>query len=212
MPELFEKVLDRRLRKWAERVGVLSDLQGGFRSERSTIDQIFILTEIIAKLKECKRPIVLAFLDVRKAYDRVWRDGLWYKLEAAGCGGRCLSMLREMFRRVRRRILVNQSFTEDFDVDVGVPQGSVLSPFLYAVFIDGLHGALRRAGLGVEVYGRLVPLLLYADDIVLLAKDSAELKRMLLVAAAYARTWRFSFNAKKCGIVAFGPAYWWWAY
>ena len=67
--------------------------------------------------------------------------------------------------------MVNGQLTEDFKVEAGVPQGAILSPFLYAVYIDGLHNALREAGLGVRIFGRLVPLLLYADDIVLLARE-----------------------------------------
>jgi hypothetical protein len=98
----------------------------------------------------------LCFLDVRKAYDRVWRAGLFLKLSQLGIGGRFLAMLRIMFRRVSRTILVNDSFTEEFDVHTGVPQGSVLSPLLYAVYVNGLHDALRDHGLGVRIYGRLV--------------------------------------------------------
>ena len=82
-----------------------------------------------------------------------------------------------------------------------MPQGSVLSPYLYAVYINGLHEALRRAGLGVRLYGRLVSLLLYADDVVLLARSPAELQKMLFVLDAYAAKWRFSLNQKKSKVV-----------
>ena len=47
LPKVFEKILDKRMRKWSERVGALSDLQGGFRSGRATVDQIFITNEIL---------------------------------------------------------------------------------------------------------------------------------------------------------------------
>jgi hypothetical protein len=82
----------------------------------------------------------------------------------------------------------------------------VLSPYLYAVFINGLVDALRCAGLGVEVYGRRVPILLYADDVVLLARNMAELKQMLRVVGDYAKQWRFEFNHDKCGVVIYGNA------
>jgi hypothetical protein len=204
VPKIFEKILDIRLRRYLERTGKLSDLQGGFRESRGTVDQIFILNEIVSKRLEEKMGTALCFLDVRKAYDRVWRAGLFLKLSQLGIGGRFLAMLRIMFRRVSRTILVNDSFTEEFDVHTGVPQGSVLSPLLYAVYVNGLHDALREHGLGVRIYGRLVPLLLYADDIVLLACNAVELQRMLRVVSDYAYKWRFEVNHGKSGVVACG--------
>ena len=77
--KLFEKVLDTRIRTWSERIGALSDLQGGFRTDRGCPDQIFALHEIVMMRKECGQQTVLAFIDVAKAYDRVWRPGLWKK-------------------------------------------------------------------------------------------------------------------------------------
>ena len=90
----------------------------------------------------------------------MWRHGLFYKLKQAGVGGRCLAMLRQMYQNVTRKILINDSFTDEFQVHAGVPQGSVLSPLLYAFYVNGLHQELKAHGLGVRIYGRLVPLLL----------------------------------------------------
>ena len=99
-----------------------SDLQGGFRADRGTSDQIFLLNEIIGKRLEEKLGTVLLLLDVQKAYDRVWRHGLFYKLKQAGVGGRCLAMLRQMYQNVTRKILINDSFTDEFQVHASVPQ------------------------------------------------------------------------------------------
>lgn len=206
LAKTFEKVLDARLRSWAERMGSLSDFQGGFRAGRGCSDQIFVLHEIVAKRKEEKLQTFLAFLDVSKAYDRVWRPGLWHKLRNLGVGAKVLTMLQAMFGRVIRNILVNDTFTDYADLQTGVPQGAVLSPYLYAVFINGLAEVLCRAGLGVQIYGCRTPILLYADDIVLLAANATELQQMLEVVAEYARTWRFEFNQKKCGVVIYGNA------
>jgi len=205
--KLFEKVLDVRLRLWSERVGMLSDLQGGFRAKRGTTDQMFILNEIIAmRFREQGLPVYMTFIDVRKAYDRVWRPGLWFKLREAGVTGRTLSMLRVMYSKVLRTVMINGSLTEEFDVEAGVPQGAVLSPLLYATYINGLHEALRAKGLGVWVYGRLVPLLLYADDIVLLSTSADQTQRMHNVVTEYARKWRFNVNNRKTKVVIYASA------
>ena len=182
----------------------MSDQQGGFRTDRGCPDQIFALHEIVMSRKECGQQTVLAFIDVAKAYDRVWRPGLWLKLKHLGIGRQCLSVLRAMFDRVSRNVLINDDFTEFADVQTGVPQGAVLSPYLYAVYIDGLTKALKDANLGTIVYGEVLPLLLYADDIVLLARDRLELQRMLDVVSRYAMQWRFDINHGKCGVVTYG--------
>ena len=136
-----------RLTAWCDRVGALSDLQGGFRAGRSTLDQYFVLTEVAAMHKERGLPLYMAFIDVRKAYDRVWRPGLWYKLGLRGLSPRFLRLLQTMYKSVTRSVQVNSQLTSRFNVDLGVPQGAVLSPTLYALYIDGLHQALRRSGL-----------------------------------------------------------------
>ena len=107
LAKAFEKILDKRLRQWAERVGMLSDLQGGFREFRSTLDQMFILMELIAHTREQQQSLYLTFIDVRKAYDRVWRQGLWYKMEKKGIPPRMRLMMQRMYERVLRRVLIN---------------------------------------------------------------------------------------------------------
>ena len=206
LPKVFEKILDQRLRAWAERVGTLSDLQGGFRAGRGTVDQIFVLNEIITSRLERGLPTLTCFIDIAKAYDTVWRDGLWVKLQRAGCDEQTLDLLQIMYHSVVRRVMINGRVSSTFNVELGVPQGAVLSPLLYAVYIDGLHDALRKQGLGVWVYGRLVPLLFYADDIVLLASSEAELAAALRVVEGYARQWRFAVNHGKCNVLVFGDS------
>ena len=125
-------------------------------------------------------------------------------MHKAGCDEQILAMIRSMYRRVVRRILIRDQVSEDFQVDLGVPQGAVLSPYLYAQYINGLHAALRQKGLGIWVHGRLVPLLFYADDIVLLADTEDRLQESMRVVDEFARKWRFSVNHGKSNVVVFG--------
>jgi hypothetical protein len=105
------------------RVGVLSDIQGGLRAGRSTVDQLFCLREISAMRSELKIPTFMAFIDV---YDTVHRPSLWLKLSQLGLGGRCLDLLAAMCSKVTRTVMVQGHLTEDFDMAAGVPQGAVL--------------------------------------------------------------------------------------
>src|SRR6185436_10802013 len=104
----------------------------------STIDQAFILSEVIRMRKKKKLKTYCAFLDIRKAYDTVWRDGLWKRLIEVGLGGKMWRVLHNLYSIVESCVLLGADRTEWFPLDAGVRQGCILSPILFAVFIDGL--------------------------------------------------------------------------
>src|SRR3954468_14043097 len=118
-----------------------------------------------------------------------------------GIKGRMWSMIQDMLASVSRQVVIDGEKSEAFNVEIGVPQGAVLSPLLYSIFIQGLSDMLIAEGFGMSVCGTRVPVLLYADDIVLLAEDSDELQAMLDAVSRYAVQWQFRFNPKKCSVV-----------
>ena len=96
----------------------------------------------------------------------------------------------------RRRVAVNNGLSDSFDSALGLAQGAVLSPLLFCLSINGIRDALASRNLGVKFGDRRVSLLLYADDIVLVAKDTEQLQTMLDVVSDYAAKWRFRLNTK----------------
>ena len=82
----FTRILRRRLEEEVEERRILGEIQFGFRKGRSMCEAAFILRQIFDQGKR-KKNVQIAYLDVRKAYDRVWRDGLWKKLRDTGSGG-----------------------------------------------------------------------------------------------------------------------------
>src|SRR3954447_6023833 len=102
-----------------------------------------------------------------------------------------------MYSVVQSAVLVGEDQTEWFDLSTGVRQGCVMSPILFSLFINGLAREINDVGEGVEIGGRQVRLLMYADDIVLLADSPEDLQRMLDVVTAYSTQWRFRLNPKK---------------
>lgn len=204
MSKLFEIVLNSRLTRWAEGNHKLRDEQGGFRPNRRCTDQMFLLHEIIAARREEKLPTYCAFIDVRKAYDTVWRDGLWHSLWELDVRGKMYRMLKSMFAVMRRSVVIDGDTSRPFEVELGVAQGAVTSPFLYASFINALLESLDASGRGVTIAGVHIASLAYADDIVLTAASSESLKALLAALAQYAAKWRFRFNATKSNVMVFG--------
>lgn len=212
--KLYERVLLNRLTARLDDQRTLPEEQGGFRDGRSAIDQVFILTEATAQRAEDDLPTFVAFLDISKAYDTVWRDGMFYSLAEAGVRGRLLHCIRGFYRDVRSCVMMNGHRSKWFTSLLGVRQGSVLSPALFNVFINGLVRYLNELGFGVDIGGdrfrggngrrngsRRLAILLFADDIALLACSEHELRAMLVAVEEYARRWRFAFNGDKCEVM-----------
>lgn len=202
--KLFESLLLPVVKAYAEPLAVE---QGGFRAARGTLDQIATLQEWICQSKAAKAERYMAFLDIKAAYDQVDRAILWQSCRAKRIPEDVISMLQALFDRNRARVAVNGQESEEFPISSGVLQGSLLSPLLYSVFIDDLADALNASGVkcGVTIGGRPYRLLLYADDIVLLANSKAGLRKMLTVCEKHSADKRYRFNVAKCEVVASAP-------
>jgi hypothetical protein len=204
--KLFGSIIECRLSDWSEQTMALADEQGGFRRHRGTPELIFMLREIILTRKALGQPTLTTFIDARKAYDSVWREGNYVRLHDLGVRGKVWRQLQAMNASSESKIRLPFGETEWFKVTRGVAQGAVESPFLYSCFINGLAEDLRERGLGVQAAGILTPLLMYADDIVLLASSVSELRAMNKVATDYAFANRYQFNGTKSNVMAFNAS------
>jgi hypothetical protein len=132
--KLFGSVIECRLSDWAERTMALADEQGGFRRHRGTPDLIFMLRETILERKARGLPTLATFIDARKAYDSVWREGNYVRLHDLGVRGKLWRQLQAMNADSESKIRLPFGETELFKVTRGVAQGAVESPFLYSCF------------------------------------------------------------------------------
>jgi hypothetical protein len=163
-----------------------------------------LLREILSSRKERKIPTFVTFIDARKAYDTVWRERAYLNIYEKGVRGKLFRQLQRMHSNLTRKVRHPLGLSDSFQVDRGVAQGAIESPWVYSMFVDALAEELRAAGHGIHIGGRLVPLLMYADDIVLFANSTIELAMMNRVATEFARKNRFQFNGEKSGVMAFG--------
>jgi hypothetical protein len=201
--KLFGSVVESRLSSWSERHLALADEQGGFRRARGTPDLIFMLREIILTRTARGQATFTTFIDARKAYDTVWREGNYVRLHDMGVKGKLWRQVQAMSKDPKSKIRLPFGETDYFKVSRGVAQGAVESPFLYACFINGLAEELKGKGFGVQIAGKLTPLLMYADDVVFLAGSIEELRQMNDVVTGYARRNRYRLNGDKSAVMAF---------
>ena len=126
----------------------LVEEQGGFRRGRGCVDVLYTYSEVVRGRKWEGKSTYCAFIDVKKAYDRVWRDGLWKRLWDTGVQGKMWSVIKNMYREVKSCVMVDGEHTSWFETLMGVRQGCVISPILYSVFINGFAKDLIGKGVG----------------------------------------------------------------
>ena len=185
----------------------LSEEQCGFRAKRSTVDQIAALNDILVRRRRASKPTYLLFVDFRKAFDTVWRDGLWKRLWEVGVRGKAWRIVKGVYRDVRLSVLVDGDHTRLVPAEQGVRQGCPLSPILFDAFVDELVNMLKRRKCGLafghsdaEVRRRIAALM-YADDVVLMADSASDLQIMVDVVFEFCNKWRIEVNTKKSQIM-----------
>ena len=117
------------------------------------------------RLWEDKKTYAL-FLDIQKAYDTVWRDGLWYKLWDMGVKGRMWRVIKKMYELSRSVVLLEGEKLDSLNVELGVAHGFSLSPILFSVFINDLLKEVEHAELRIQLSSsKIVGGMLFADDL-----------------------------------------------
>ena len=174
-------IVQERLVKVAEERQLLVEEQGGFRRGRGCRDQILSCIGTVGPDHDSKRGkgILAAFINFKKAYNRVDRSKLWSCLEEAGLKGRMVDFLRAAYKGCKCEVKVGDMVSELFDVVKSLRQGCILSPVLCSLYINSLVDKLREAGIRVECRSQRIPALLYADGMVILADDEKMLRRAL---------------------------------
>ena len=140
--KLFASIILQRIRKKTDEI--LTESQAGFRRGRSTIDQLFSLRRLAEKYSEFSKSLYICYVDFQKAFDSVWREGLWHVMEHLGYERKIIRLLQALYRETFSTVRVDNSFTDWFQTVVGVLQGCVLSPLLFCIFLEDSDGESAR--------------------------------------------------------------------
>ena len=149
-------------------------------TRRGTTDAIFVVRQLQEKYLAANKRFYMAFVDLEKAFDRVPRKVIWWALRKLGVEEWIVRLAQGMYANARSRVRIGEGYSEEFEVKVGVHQGSVLSSLLFIIVLEALSREFRSGVPGED---------LYADDLVIIAESLEECDRRLL-------TWKEAMEKK----------------
>ena len=198
--KIFTGLILNRLNSWVDCHNILNEYQAGFRRGYSTIDHLFTLSSIVHMNFSASSKTYAFFVDFSAAFDMIPRNSLFYKLCSLGLSRKIISLLQKLYENTTSKVWDGNKLSDTFEVTQGVKQGCLLSPLLFSLYLNDLHNFLPG---GLTISNSTVKVLMYADDIVLLADSPAVLQLMIDSLHKYCLQWCLKLNLNKSKIVVF---------
>ena len=129
--KVFEKLVNNRIVDHLEKCGLFSYFQFGFKSSGSTADLLTVVSDGIARAFSRSEATRAAALDISKTFNKVWRAGLLHILKSYGISGHMFGLISSFLNYRRLRVVLEGKSSQEYLVNTGVPQGSILGPTLY---------------------------------------------------------------------------------
>ena len=203
--KLYCNVINNRLKKWEDENSILCDPQNGFRKGRSTVDHIVSLTSLIETRKLKSQSTFTAFIDFTKAYDSINRELLFKKISSMGITGRIHKAITSLYDNVKCCVRLNGLKTDYFEVKCGLKQGCTLSTLHFNLYVNDLVIKINSLDAGIDIGGEKVSILLYADDLVLVASSEGELQALLQELNVWCQNNGIKINEQKSNVIHFRP-------
>ena len=156
--KVFEKLVNNRIVDHLEKYGLFSDFQYDFRSSRWTADLLTVVSDRIASAFNSSGATRAVALDISKAFDRVWYAGLLHKLKSYGISGQIFGLISSFLSNRQLRVVLDGKSSQEYPVNAGVPQGSILGPTLFLLYINDFPDDV------------ICDIAIYADDTTLYSK------------------------------------------
>ena len=171
-----------------------SKCQHGFRKHRSCITQLIEVYDKLTELIDDGKNIDIVYLDFKKAFDSIPHERLLLKMKGYGIVGKTLQWVRSFLTGRKQRVRVGNSYSNETEVTSGIPQGSILGPVLFTIFINDLPEALN------------VQCKVFADDTKIYedVNKKDEIQKDLYTMQEWTEKWNLYFNVSKCKVMHIG--------
>ena len=195
--KIMERLVFIELYEYFTANNLLTQFNSGFKKNDSTVNQLINIVHHIYKGLDSHYDVCMVFLDVSKAFDKVYHRGLLFKLKQLGICGNLFKWLESYLSCRKQRVVVNGKTSEWRETSAGVPQGSILGPLLFLVYINDIVDNIQS-----KIY-------IFADDTSIMRpitnaiEDFQTLNRDLQSLFNWAQTWRVTFNANKTEYMVF---------
>ena len=199
--KVFESLMASSIIRHMDSLKLFSDCQYGFRSSRSTADVLTVISERLSRVLEAGGRGRAVALDISKAFDKVWHAGLLHKLRGYGISGNLLDIIQSFLSNRQLKVVLDGQQSSCYSINAGVPQGSVLGPILFLVFINDLPDDL------------LSQIAIYADDTTVydcrentdefsMCEQAGSLQLDLEDIVEWGEKWLVTFNAAKTKLLS----------
>ena len=201
--KVFEKLVNNKIIDHLEKCGLFSDFQYGFRSSRSTADPLTVVSDRIARAFNRSGATEAVVLDISKAFYKVWYAGLLRKLKSYGISSQIFGLLSSFLSNRQLQVVLDGKSSQEYPVNAGVPQGSILGPTLFLLYINDLPEDV------------ICDIANYPDDAILYSKCdrasdlwqqlelASELESDLRDTVDWGKKWFIDLNAGKTQLVSF---------
>ena len=197
--KIFEYCLSDKICPYVK----LNDRQHGFRKSYSTATACFTLKETVMYYTQASSNVYACFLDLRKAFDSVNHNTLFYKMQLAGIPDCIINVIKFWYCNQYAQVKYQNIMSNEWKINNGVRQGGVLSGLLFNIYVNSLIEKISNLNIGCKLGTVKSNIIAYADDIVLLSPTRSGLKSLLLETHTEASCMDLKFNFEKTKIIKF---------
>jgi hypothetical protein len=183
--KLWERIIEHRLRGVTD----VTENQFGFMPGRSIMEAIFLIRQLMERYREQKKDLHMIFIDLEKVYDKVPRNVMWWVLQKHKVSSKYIALIKDMYDNVVTSVRTSDVDTNDFLINIGLHQGSALSPYLFALVMDEVTR---------DIQGCIPWCMLFVDDVVLVDESRTGVDQKL-------ELWRWTLEANTWSMISVLP-------